>query len=282
MISIFKKFAKVLLGRSVIVDIIPPIEFVGWKMATGTRVPWQDGGSNKLGRGFAECDLRLNEYIALGKVILSQFRRRTVTREVAQLRWRHYIVYWSATLASRIAGGDRKNFVELGVCDGLTTWFASHARQSSRCGGEFFLYDAWDEMRSDLLTPSEGGSAGSYGFLNIENTAKNLSHCVDEKFVFNKGYIPESFSYSRNPKEIAWLHIDLNSSMPTIASLDLFWDRLLPGGLVLLDDFAWPGYEETRINVELWCQARDIDILQMPTGQALLTKLSSVVSAQSV
>jgi len=60
--------------------------------------------------------------------------------------------------------------------------------------------------------------------------------------------------------------------MPTIASLDYFWDRLLPGGLVLLDDFAWPGYEETRIEVENWCKVRDLDILQFPTGQALITK----------
>jgi hypothetical protein len=272
MIKFLKKIAKVALGRSVIIDIVPPIEFVGWKMATGTRVPWHEKGSNTLAQAFAKCDRELFEFMSSGKVILTQFREKSVVKEVEQLRWRHYLVYWSATVASRIAASGPRNFVEMGVCDGLTAWFASHARQRSKCDGEFFLYDAWEEMRHDQLTLSESGSAGSYAYLNIENTQKNLVFCGSDRFVFNKGYVPESFSHSRNPESIAWMHIDLNSSMPTIASLDLFWSRLLPGGIVLLDDFAWPGYEETRIEVEKWCKVRELDILQFPTGQALITK----------
>lgn len=91
----------------------------------------------------------------------------------------------------------------MGVCDGLTAWFASHARQRSKCDGEFFLYDAWEEMRPELLTASEGGSAGSYSYLNIEITQKNLTLCGKDIFVFNKVYVPESFAQSRNPESIA-------------------------------------------------------------------------------
>lgn len=270
--NFLKKIAKVVLGRSVIVDITPPLEFVGWKMATGTRVPWYEGGSNTLAQAFAKCDQKLAAHIASREIVLTQFRPESVMVEVEQLRWRHYLVYWSATVATRIASSEKLNFVEMGVCDGLTAWFASQARQNMKSGGEFFLYDAWEEMRSDLLTASERSSSGSYAYLNIENTKKNLSLCNADSFVFNKGYVPESFSHSRNPESLAWIHIDLNSSMPTIASLDFFWDRLLRGGLVLLDDFAWPGYEDTRIEVEKWCQDRGLDILQFPTGQALITK----------
>jgi hypothetical protein len=272
MINFLLKIAKVALGRSVIVDIVPPIEFVGWKMATGTRVPWHGGGSNTLAQAFAKCDQELMGYISSRNVILTQFQPKSVDVEVAQLRWRHYIVYWSATISSLLVGGDNRNFVEMGVCDGLTAWYASRARQSQNCGGEFFLYDAWEGMRSELLTASERNSAGSYSYLDIENTKKNLAMCGQDKFVYVKGCIPESFSQSRHPEKIAWMHIDLNSSMPTIASLDFFWGRLLPGGLVLLDDFAWPGYEETQTEVEKWCQSRALEILQFPTGQALITK----------
>jgi hypothetical protein len=270
--NFLKKIAKVALGRSVIVDIAPPIAFVGWKMATGTRSPWTNGGSNSLAKAFAQCDTELASHIASRKVILTQFRQQSVDVEVAQLKWRHYLVYWSAAVASRIAGGDQRNFVEMGVCDGLTAWYASQARQNLKCGGEFFLYDAWEGMRPDLLTLSERRSDGSYAYLDIDNTKKNLSYCGNDDFIFNKGYIPESFSVYRNPEKLAWMHIDLNSSIPTIASLDYFWDRLLPGGLVLLDDFAWPGYEDTRTEVEKWSEHRGLDILQFPTGQALITK----------
>jgi hypothetical protein len=267
-----KKVMKVILGRAVIVDIVPPIQFVGWKMATGTGPPWTNGGSNSLAKAFARCDKELASHISAREVILTQFRRQSVDVEVAQLKWRHYLVYWSATVASRIAGGDQRNFVEMGVCDGLTAWYASQARQNLKCGGQFFLYDAWEGMRADLLTPSEGKSAGSYDYLDIANTKKNLSLCGTDDFIFNKGYIPESFADYKNPEKLAWMHIDLNSSIPTIASLDFFWDRMLPGGVVLLDDFAWPGYEDTRTEVEKWCERQGLDILQFPTGQALMSK----------
>ena len=88
----------------------------------------------------------------------------------------------------------------MGVSDGLTALYASRARQSLFCGGEFFLYDAWEGMRPDLLTEGEGRSAGSYSYLDIENTKKNLDLCSGDRFVFVKGYIPESFARSRNPE----------------------------------------------------------------------------------
>lgn len=267
-----KKFLKLCLGKSAIVNIVPPIRFDGWKMATGTQPPWLNGGGTRLAREFIRCDAELSECVSLGKIILTQFRQKFVADEIAQLKWRHYIVFWTSVVASKIPGDEKRNFVEMGVCDGLTAWYASKARQSMMCSGEFFLYDAWEGMRSDLLTYSEMKSAGSYDYLDIQNTKKNLAYCGNDKFIFNKGYIPESFSFSRNPEHVAWMHIDLNSSISTVSSLNYFWDRLLPGGLILFDDYAWPGYEDTKVEIENWCDHRNLDIFQFPTGQALINK----------
>ena len=83
MTNFLKQLAKVVLGRSAIVDIVPPIEFVGWKMATGTRPPWSKGGSNALAIAFSNCDIELADHIASRKVILTQFRQASVSIEVA-------------------------------------------------------------------------------------------------------------------------------------------------------------------------------------------------------
>lgn len=93
MTDFLKQIAKVLLGRAAIVDIVPPVHFVGWKMATGARPPWDRGGSNALAKAFANRDTELALHIASRKVVLTQFRQSLVGTEVAQLRWRHYIVY---------------------------------------------------------------------------------------------------------------------------------------------------------------------------------------------
>lgn len=266
-----KQLTKVFLGRASIVEITP-LTFSGWKMATGTQVPWHNGGGNRRSRSFAACDSRLEGLIASREVNLTQFRAEGVNSEVAALKWRHYFVHWTAATACQIAVPGEKNFVELGVCDGLTAWYAADARRQSGCDGKFYLYDAWAGMRSDLLTSSEKNSEGSYAFLNVENTQRNLALSGSSDFVFNKGYLPESFANCPNPQSVAWLHIDLNSALPTIASMDYFWEKMLPGGIILFDDFAWPGYEDTRQQIETWCEARDVDVLQLPTGQALISK----------
>lgn len=266
-----KDLLKAMMGKVSIVNIMP-VSFVGWKMATGTRPPWQDGGGNTVSRMFASCDAELRALVASKQIVLTQFRPNAVDKEVADLRWRHYFVYWSANYAICNSRTEIKNFAEIGVCDGLTAWYASRVVREAAVKGEFYLYDAWEGMRGDLLCTSEKGSTGSYAYLEIDNTRKNLEFTFQKNFVFNKGYVPDSFTTSNNPSALVWLHIDLNSALPTIASLDFFWDRLEPGGVVLLDDFAWPGYEETQNRVEQWSNSKQIPIMHLPTGQAMLFK----------
>ena len=38
--------------------------------------------------------------------------------------------------------------------------------------------------------------------------------------------------------------------------------------LILFDDFGWPSYETTRIQIEKWCYKKRI-FMALPTGQAI-------------
>jgi O-methyltransferase len=55
-----------------------------------------------------------------------------------------------------------------------------------------------------------------------------------------RGIIPDSFAQAA-PDTIAFLHIDLNSSKAEIATLDILFDWISPGGLVVFDDYGWNG-----------------------------------------
>ena len=142
--------------------------------------------------------------------------------------WRHYIVFWAARYAPL------GNFVECGACDGLTAYFALSARQ-----GAAYLYDAWEAMKDEDLRESKKKHAGDYGYLSLEMTRKNLGMFA-ERVNLIKGFIPQSFVST--PGNVSLLHIDLNSSAPTTASLKEFYDKILPGGIILFDDYGWRGY----------------------------------------
>lgn len=263
---------KYLLGKASVVTVVP-LYFDGWKMATGTRTPWMNGGANAISRNFAKTDLKLKRLVAEKKIILTQFNQKNVITELDGLTWRHYLVYWSANFAIENTKSKNKKIAEFGVCDGLTVFYAISAAQEAQFPYEAYLYDAWEGMKEELLLDTEKSSVGSYSYLSLENTKNNLKFLGEQHPIFNKGYIPEAFASSHNPEQLTWMHIDLNSAMPTICALKKFWAVIEIGGVVLLDDYAWPGYEDTQKEVEIWASDKHCNILHLPTGQAIIFKL---------
>jgi len=241
-------------------------EFSGWGMTTNTFPPWRDP-ANELAKDFLKTHEAIVEAVTEGRFKLSQWDAiKDVKDKEALLRglmWRHYIVFWSARYA-QLTGG--KNIVECGVCDGLTVYFAMTALKKN-CRA--FLYDSWEGMTGDYLLASEKSHLGDYGYLNIEDTKKNLS---EFDTVFIKGFIPESFKGTENPTSIMWLHIDLNASRPTTASLNHFLDVLSAGGVILFDDYAGQGFTDTKIAVDTFFSDKKGILLHLPTGQALFFK----------
>ena len=55
-----------------------------------------------------------------------------------------------------------------------------------------------------------------------------------------RGRIPAVFA-GNAPERIAWLHVDLNDAAGETAALDALFDRVVPAGIVILDDYEWAG-----------------------------------------
>jgi O-methyltransferase len=246
--------------------------FRGWGMSTFTHTPW--GNATDLGdteQAFNEVSSKLLGLVQDDSFMLTQFKLSDRTRMLESLLWRHYMVFWSASFAAKNAPNGANNFVECGVCDGLTAFFALSAAAQSDNEWGAYLYDAWEVMRGDLLLESEKVNQGEYSYLDVNVTRVNLAS-FGNHVRFNKGYIPESFAVSENPEAIIWMHIDLNSATPTIAALNYFWPRMVSRGVILFDDYAWPGYEDTRNLILAWLKDKDGMLLPLPTGQALIFK----------
>jgi macrocin-O-methyltransferase TylF-like protien len=103
----------------------------------------------------------------------------------------------------------------------------------------------------------------------LETAQRNLA---EFDFVrFYKGWIPERFADIAE-LNFRFVHIDVDLHDPVQESLNFFWPRMLPGGVVVLDDygfFDWPG---AKLATENFCQAQSLTPLRLPTGQAILFK----------
>jgi hypothetical protein len=73
-------------------------------------------------------------------------------------------------------------------------------------------------------------------------------------------------------EKIAYLHLDMNCSAPEVAAIQFLWERLVPGAVVLLDDYAYYGYLSQKIAMDQFAQEKETKILSLPTGQGLLVK----------
>jgi hypothetical protein len=71
---------------------------------------------------------------------------------------------------------------------------------------------------------------------------------------------------------IAYLHLDMNCSPPEVDAAQYFWDRLVKGAIVLLDDYAYCGYRSQKIAMDVFAATKSCGILSLPTGQGLMIK----------
>ncbi len=257
--------------------------FSGWGMTTKHSLPWKTfDSSDPLGLNFYRADRRLAELILSGNFVLSQFNNLGVTspvdycdQQLSRLRYRHFVVFWSATFVARSKASARLTFVEAGTCDGLTAYFAEAALRSESFpvnNTEIYLYDSWAPMKSEHLRDSESHREGMYSYLSLAQTKQNLTAC-DGSFQFMKGYIPEIFTDSDGPKAIDWLHIDLNGAVPTQKTLEFFMPKLSTGGLILFDDYGHGAYGDTKEVIDQYFSREHGILFHLPTGQALFFKL---------
>ena len=72
---------------------------------------------------------------------------------------------------------------------------------------------------------------------------------------------------------VCYLSIDMNCVGPEIAAAEFFWDRLVSGAVVLLDDYgAGVWHLAQKRAFDEFARRKGVEILSLPTCQGLLIK----------
>ena len=239
--------------------------FNGWGLTTTDTIPPWKNKVNKESLFFNKINSDLIDLVDKKEFRLTQFDHKNTDYKkiLNELAWRHYILFNSVILASKNISSNSMNLAECGVCDGLTIYFAIKACEISNKAKKSYLYDSWETLANDKLR-------FKYDYLDINTTKKNLDN-FQEDLVFNKGLIPNIFEIATNPSDVSWLHIDLNSTDATKSSLDFFYDKLIPGGIILFDDYG--GFDDTRKVIDNFFDDKQGHFINYPTGQGIFIKI---------
>jgi O-methyltransferase len=175
--------------------------------------------------------------------------------------WRRYILACAAYHCVQL-GGD---FVECGCYTGDGVKTVIDYLGGTEFPRTFWAYDLFEHDPSELHHP-------------MPKHGTDLCAYVQQKFASYpqvrviKGRIPEVFA-GASPDQIAYLHIDLNQAPAEVAALEALFDRVVPAGVIILDDYEWAtAYRPQKLAEDPWFDARDYRVFPLPTGQGLLIK----------
>jgi len=187
--------------------------------------------------------------------------------------WRLNTLIWGGACALKV-GGD---FVECGVFKGDFAWIMLQTLGSKQIP-KFFLYDSFEGFSPNYSEPSDYPLNPDFlGFANTYYQEEGLYDYVCNRFEpysnveIIKGFLPESLSLN-SPAKIGFLHIDLNSPRAEVAVLEKLFDRVIPGGVIVFDDYGWKLFESQKEAEDRFMQERGYKIFELPTGQGLVIK----------
>ena len=186
--------------------------------------------------------------------------------------WRVQVAMWAAKTALRRRG----HFVECGTARAfVSTAILKYTNWNETSNGRhFYLVDTFEGIVEELLTDREREGAfqwhGTRYQNNYPDALQNVSPFKNVQLV--KSMVPNILPQIP-ARQVAYLRIDMNSAVPEGAALEYFWPKaahyltVVPdlswrttknagrsppirqavlGGVVLLDDYAYAGYEPLR------------------------------------
>lgn len=175
--------------------------------------------------------------------------------------WRRYILACAAYHCAQLEG----DFVECGAYTGVGIKTVVDFLGGPAFSKTFWGYDVFEHDTSMLNHPMPEHGQGLY-----ERVLAKFAGYPNVRIM--RGLIPEVFA-SGCPERIAYLHIDLNQAPAEIAALEVLFDRMVPGGILILDDYEWAGvYRGQKLAEDPWFDSRKYRVMPLPTGQGLVVK----------
>lgn len=182
-----------------------------------------------------------------------------------KIDWRSHTFVWAFKCSLSLPGVA----IELGTGKAWMFTFLLH-HDGVNSIGEAFLIDRYSSMDVDKVSGQViHGSENMYYTSNLEELRQRFAGEQGVRLV--QGELPEVLN-TLPGNQVRFVHVDLNAAQPEVDSLRILWSRIVPGGIVLLDDFGSPEFIESNRAMRALGRELGFTILGLPTGQGLIIK----------
>jgi O-methyltransferase len=186
------------------------------------------------------------------------------------IAWRVAVTCWAAQHGSRLPG----DFVECGVTTGMHALAACHYVDFNSLDKSFYLFDTFcgippDQM-SDVERPArlllnENYFSDAY----YKEAQRNFEPFPRARLICGK--VPDTLP-TAGVDRVCYLLLDMSVAYPERKAIEFFWPKLSTGAVVVVDDYAWHGYEPQAQAIDEFARSVGVEILSLPTGQGIIIK----------
>lgn len=173
-----------------------------------------------------------------------------------EIEWRAHIVNWAIHRAKTVKG----DFIELGVWWGVLSKCVCEYHEIDSLERNFYLVDSWGKMP---------GSHKGYEEDIFEDVLNRFSCYRNVKLV--RGVIPEVLNKILTT-QVAYLGIDMNNSAAELMALEYFYEKMVPGGVIYIDDYGW-NHPDLRDAIDNFFVNKPEKLLHFPSGNSIVIKI---------
>ncbi len=147
---------------------------------------------------------------------------------------------------------------ECGVLQGGTLRALSMAMPDKNILG----FDTFDGMPAVSWSDGEVHNVGDFAETSLETVELNIAGRINIQLV--PGVFPATARPFRHWK-FAFVYVDFDLYLSTLAAIDWFLPRMVPGGIMVFDDYDWPNcpgvkhaIEDRKLSIEIPCSYQAI------------------------
>lgn len=187
------------------------------------------------------------------------------------IEWRIHVVCWAAEHASHLEG----DFIDFGCRTGIFARAIHHFVDLRSLNKKYYMLDTFSGLDKRYSTDTELNSP--LNSIYKREDSERLHTAVLKSFEpfpvkVIKGTVPETLDQVDAAK-LAFVSIDMNSVKPEIAALEFCWNKLVPGGIIVLDDYGFNNqFNDLRKAHDEFAYSKGVKVLSVPTCQGIIIK----------
>jgi hypothetical protein len=172
---------------------------------------------------------------------------------------RKWAVIQFLKLVDNLAG----DTVECGAFQGGTSFFIlKHGRRDRA----HHIFDSFEGLSAPDAIDGAYWNKGSLSSAEsvIRENLKSFSNVQ-----YYRGWIPDRFPEVAD-RRFCFVHVDVDLYRPTKDSLEFFFARLMPGGVIICDDYGFDTCPGARKAMDEFAAEQGLVVLDLPTGQGII------------